>query len=253
LRILGKNKASVFLSILFMKKIKFPAKNRGHADFDWLKANYSFSFARYFDPDRLSFGALRVLNDDFIAPAKGFPKHSHKNMEIITIPLEGKLKHEDSTGNAGVIERGEVQVMSAGTGIYHSEKNPDPDQRLNLLQIWISPKEKEIEPRYDQKKFEVKKNEFQCLVSPISQSNNETLGIHQNAYLYNLTIETHKELKYQLNDKIHGVFLFMIEGEIELANQNLSSRDAMEISETPEFNIKANKESKLICIEVPLK
>jgi redox-sensitive bicupin YhaK (pirin superfamily) len=167
-----------------MKTILHKADSRGHADHGWLNAHHSFSFAGYHDPERIHFGALRVLNDDIVAGGMGFGAHSHDNMEIITIPLSGQLEHKDSMGNTGVISKGEVQVMSAGTGIQHSEKNKNPDQPVNLLQIWVFPDKKNVAPRYDQKAFDLSaaRNRLLNIVSPMGSA--EGLNIHQHAWFH---------------------------------------------------------------------
>lgn len=234
-----------------MNKIIFKAETRGSYDYGWLKTNYSFSFNRYYNPDRMNFGKLRVLNDDIILPNKGFDTHSHDNMEIITIPLAGYLEHTDSTGTKGLISKGEVQIMSAGSGIYHSERNPSNDEILQLFQIWILPKDMNIEARYDQKKFNNldRLNKLQLIVSP--KKNHNALWINQDAFLYLSALYENHTLNYKLNISENLLYVMVIEGEIHIDNEILRKRDAIGISDFETINIKANKNSELLFIEVP--
>lgn len=236
-----------------MKAIYYKASERGHANHGWLDAWHSFSFAGFQNPEKVHFGALRVLNDDMIIGGRGFGMHPHDNMEIVTIPLSGDLEHADSMGNKGAIGKGEVQVMSAGTGIHHSERNKNIDRALRLLQIWVFPKVKDIEPRYDQRAFPIedRKNKFQTLVSPLS-ANDGGMGMNQDAWFSLTNLEQDKELTYTPKLSTNGVYAFVIEGEAEINGQVLSRRDALGISETNEILIKANTDSEILLIDVPM-
>lgn len=230
-------------------------ESRGTANFGWLKANFSFSFGNYYNPERVQFGALRVLNDDCISGGLGFGLHPHENMEIVTIPLEGRLKHFDSIGNEGFIEPSEVQVMSAGTGIEHSEFNANTDVDLKLLQIWVFPEKQGVEPRYDQKKFDLveKKNTFVSVVCPMDKMDIDALGVYQQCYFNLGFFEASFLINYKLRIAGNGVFLFLIEGEIEVDGQSINNRDAMEIVEIEALDIIVKRESKILLIEVPIK
>jgi len=237
-----------------MKTELHPANTRGTADHGWLKTAYSFSFSSYHNPARIHFGALRVLNDDFVAGGMGFGKHPHDNMEIVTIPLKGALAHEDSAGNKGIIQAGDVQIMSAGSGIYHSEFNASPSESVELFQIWVMPKLKNITPRYDQRTFEPKnfKGQWKTVASPLG-SNIDSLQVNQDAY-FNLTeLDLNDTLDYSLHGPLQGAFLIVIEGAIEVENNTLGRRDAIGISETDKIQIKATSiETKALLIEIPM-
>ena len=235
-----------------MKKVFYPEDSRGKFDFGWLKTNHSFSFGNYYNPERINFGMLRVLNDDFVQGGQGFDTHPHKDMEIITIPLSGALEHKDSTGGRGVLYPNEVQVMSAGTGIEHSEFNHLKDETSNFLQIWILPNKKGHQPRYDQKYFnkEERKNKLQLIVSP--EKENGSLWINQNAFIYLTELDQNIEMIYDLHSSKNGVYLFLISGEISAADQILHKRDAIGIWETNSFKINAIKDSFILLIEVPM-
>ncbi len=233
-----------------MKTIYYKADQRGHENHGWLNAYHSFSFANYYDPEKIHFGALRVLNDDTIAPGEGFGTHPHDNMEIITILLSGALEHQDSMGNHGVIRNGEIQVMSAGTGIQHSEFNHNKDQELKLLQIWVYPNQQNVEPRYDQISLPQKENELIQIVSP--DKNDDGVWIHQNAWFHLGNLNSGWNCNYTLKGNNHGVFIFVIEGKIEINNQVLGKRDALSVSETNHFQIRALNDSKILLMEVPL-
>ena len=238
-----------------MKLEKFPAETRGFANHGWLQANHSFSFANFYDPNRLHYGALRVLNDDLIAPGTGFSTHPHQNMEIITIPLSGVLKHKDSMSNEWLyVKPNEVQVMSAGKGIYHSEMNGSTEDHLSLFQIWIIPNKDGVEPRYNQEAFnpEERKNKLQVLVSSLDDSNKNGLKIHQDAKLSRIDLDEGKTFKYDLKSEKHGVYIMNISGNIAVDNQELSNRDALGVSKTTTFSIQANTNSELLFIEVPM-
>ncbi len=238
-----------------MKTKLFEANSRGNADHGWLKANFSFSFGNYYNPERVQFGMLRVLNDDTIAGGMGFGTHPHANMEIITIPLEGGLKHRDSMGNEGVIRFGEVQVMSAGTGIQHSEMNASQNETSKTLQLWVFPDEEDVLPRYDQKSFDIENqiNTFVNIVSPKDKNDGNALWVYQQTF-FNLGIfEKDTSITHKVNIPENGVYLFLIEGEIEVDNQILKTRDAMGIIDFEQFEIKINSKSKILLIEVPMK
>ena len=239
-----------------MKTKIYKANERGTANYGWLKANYSFSFSNYYNPEKLSFGALRVLNDDSIDAGMGFGRHPHENMEIITIPLEGSLKHRDSMGNKWIpIETGEVQVMSAGSGVQHSEMNNSLTDPINLFQIWIIPNKLQVEPRYDQKKFEAseRKNKLQVLVSSIDEITNGSLKIHQDAQISRIDLNENSNFRYKLKSENHGVYVMVIEGSISLQNAVLNKRDAIGIEQAIEFELLATKKTELLFIEVPMK
>lgn len=228
--------------------------DRGTADFGWLKANFSFSFGNYFNPNKIQFGALRVLNDDFIAAGMGFGTHPHENMEIITIPLEGGLQHRDSMGNEAIVRFGEVQVMSAGTGIQHSEMNPSQTEPAKTLQLWVFPEKQNVTPRYDQKSFDLesKINTFVNIVSPNNKNDGNALWVYQQTFFSLGILEANKSINYKINIQNNGVYLFLIEGEIEVNGAVANERDAFEITDFEEFNIKINKKSKILLIEVPM-
>ncbi|HSQ45611.1 MAG TPA: pirin family protein [Lutibacter sp.] len=238
-----------------MKKIRYKAADRGKANYGWLEANYSFSFANYYDPEKVNFGALRVLNNDTIQGGMGFGTHPHDNMEIITIPLKGSLKHKDSMGNKWIaIETGEVQVMSAGSGLQHSEMNNLPNEEIELFQIWIFPDKNEVEPRYDQLKFDPseRKNKLQILVSSIDDDLKNTLKIHQDVLISSVDLDDNLEFSYTLKSENHGLYVMVVEGEINIDNEILGNKDAIGISETKSVNIKAKSASELLFIEVPM-
>jgi len=235
-----------------MKKIIHRANSRGHFDYGWLKTYHTFSFSSYHDPERVNFGMLRVLNDDTIEGGQGFGTHPHNDMEIVTIPLEGALAHKDSTGSEGVIYPDEIQVMSAGTGIRHSEYNHLNDGTTKLLQIWVFPDKKGHKPRYGQKFFdsEERKNKLQYVVSPSKKDDN--LWLNQDAYFALADLDKDKSLSYKVHTKGNGVYLFLIDGEIFVGDEILSKRDGIGIWETDKFSITANSDSKLLLIEVPM-
>lgn len=235
------------------KTIVHKANTRGHADHGWLNAHHSFSFAGYHDPERVHFGMLRVLNDDIVSQGMGFGKHPHDNMEIITIILEGALEHKDSMGHTQAIHPNEVQVMSAGTGVFHSEYNHNRDKKVNLLQLWIFPDKRNVEPRYDQKVFaaEERVNKLQTLVSSID-GNDEGLKIHQDARIYRTTLEEGKSLSHVIKGNHHGVYAFVIDGSVNINGEDLDKRDAAGISGVEQLDIKALANTDLLLIEVPM-
>lgn len=238
-----------------MKTIIHKAASRGFANHGWLQANHSFSFANYYNPEKVHFGALRVLNDDVVAPKMGFGTHPHNNMEIITIPLKGVLKHRDNMHDKWQpVLPGEVQVMSAGTGVQHSEINGSTDEHLSLFQIWIMPDKQNVKPRYDQKAFSEldRKNKLQTLVTSIDKDFEGSLKIHQDAIISRIDLDKDKTFNYQLNSENHGVYVMNIHGNISINDHDLETRDAVGISETSAFEIKANEDSALLFIEVPM-
>ncbi|MEO6347231.1 MAG: pirin family protein [Aquaticitalea sp.] len=238
-----------------MKTIIHKSTDRGHANHGWLKANHSFSFANYFDRDKMQFGALRVLNDDVIAPEMGFGTHPHDNMEIITIPLSGSLKHRDNMNSSWqTIEAGEVQVMSAGTGLQHSEVNGSDSEYLNLFQIWIIPNKRNVEPRYGQKQFDKieRQNRLQIVVSSIDNPYDGSLNIHQDAKISRLDLSTETTFEYKPKSKSHGVYVMNIHGSVSIGTDELQQRDAIGISETDSFKIVSQEDSELLLIEVPM-
>jgi redox-sensitive bicupin YhaK (pirin superfamily) len=235
-----------------MNTIIHRAPTRGKADFGWLKANYYFSFANYYDPSRIHFGMLRVVNDDYVDGGMGFSPHPHNDMEIITIPHSGSIAHKDSSGGQGVITAGEVQVMSAGSGVTHSEFNGSKTEPLTLFQIWIFPNAKGLKPRYDQKKFDVekRKNNFQLLVS--NDGRNDSLMINQDAFLSMIELEAGEAKTYKNYLSKNGVYLIVVEGEITLSGEKLKRRDAIGITEAEEFHFETISKCKLLFIEVPM-
>jgi len=236
-----------------MKTILHKAADRGHANHGWLDSHHSFSFAHFYDPEKIHFGALRVLNDDIVTGGMGFGMHPHDNMEIISIPLSGDLEHKDSMGNTGVIRQNDVQLMSAGTGIQHSEYNKNKDKLVNFLQIWVFPKKKNIAPRYDQKtlKAEDRANKLQVIVSPDGTSD-DAVKINQDAWFNLGTLSKGTDVKYQLHDKTHGVYLFVIEGDVTVNGQKLNKRDGLGVSEADTVSIEADSNSEVLLMEVPM-
>lgn len=236
-----------------MQNILYTSDSRGHIKIDWLESFHTFSFATYHNPDRMSFGLMRVLNDDIVKPSTGFDPHSHQNMEIITIPLEGSLFHQDHLGNRSTIKKGEVQIMSAGTGIMHSEHNPSGTENVNLFQVWIFPKEKQIMPRYGQKAFLEKDrtNKLQCVVSPDERDG--SLWINQDAFIYLSRLDKSKSISYQLqNAKEHGVFLMSIDGNVNVNGIALKKRDAIGVWDISVLEIKADSDCEFVLFEVPM-
>jgi redox-sensitive bicupin YhaK (pirin superfamily) len=230
----------------------YKANSRGHADHGWLNSFHSFSFASYNDPDRVHFGALRVLNDDVVAPGMGFGVHPHDNMEIVSIPLRGALEHKDSTGRNEVIRTNDVQIMSAGSGIRHSEFNASKTDDVNFLQVWVFPKKRNIEPRYEQKTFSAsdRVNKFQVVVSP--EKGEGGVWINQDSWFSLAEIEEGKSIDYKLHKPGNGVYFFVLEGGVELDGQGLEKRDAIAITEQTDIRVKANANTSLLAIEVPL-
>lgn len=235
-----------------MQIIQHPANDRGTVNMGWLQSRHSFSFGSWYNPEKVHFGALRVLNDDTVLGGQGFGKHPHDNMEIVSIPLSGELAHADSTGNSGIIKVGDVQIMSAGSGIAHSEFNASKSEPVHFLQIWIFPKLENIKPRYGQKYFDPanRQDAWQVVISPIE--NDGALLINQDAYFSRANISANKELPYKLHTKGNGVYLFLLEGSIEVNGTVLNRRDAIGISDIDEFAVKALTDSEVLAIEVPM-
>ncbi len=238
-----------------MKKVKsvlHKAETRGHANHGWLDSHHSFSFANYYNPERMNFGVLRVLNDDVVAGAKGFNTHPHDNMEIISIPLKGDLEHKDSMGNVAVIKEGDVQVMSAGTGIYHSEFNKNADKEVKFLQIWMFPNKKDVNPRYDQISLKdiSQKNSFTQILSP--NRNDAGVWVHQNAWFHLGEFESGCQTNYKIKIPSNGIYIFVLEGDVKINDQDLSKRDGYGLWETSEILVEAKSECKILIMDVPM-
>lgn len=235
-----------------MNIIIHKAEQRGQAEHGWLHARHSFSFADFHDPRRMGFGKLRVINDDIIDPGAGFDSHGHDNMEIVTVPLSGTLQHRDSMGHTQVIHSGEVQRMSAGNGIRHSEYNHSQSEPLNLLQVWVLPKERDVAPGYVQKDFDAdgRKNRWQLLVSPDAEDG--AIGINQDAWFLRGDFAAGQHGHYHLHQPEHGVYLFVIDGRVEVADTALGRRDAIGLTELTDFELTVQQDSQLLLIEVPM-
>ncbi|CAM2797516.1 pirin family protein [Flavobacterium frigoris] len=229
------------------------ADTRGHADHGWLNAYHSFSFASWYNPERVQFGALRVLNDDTVAAGMGFGTHPHDNMEIITIPLEGDLAHKDSMGNTEIIKNGDVQVMSAGTGVKHSEFNPNEDQRTKLLQIWVFPNKRDVEPRYQQVTLnpEERKNKLQQILSPNAED--EGVWIHQDAWFHLGKFDKGVTATYDLKKEGNGVYAFILSGNLTINGQELETRDGFGIWDVTALDIEATSDAEFLLMEIPMK
>jgi quercetin 2,3-dioxygenase len=237
-----------------MRSRLFPEKERGKADHGWLQANFSFSFGNYYNPDLVQFGMLRVLNDDTIGAGMGFGTHPHNDMEIITIPLEGGLTHRDSMGNQATVRFGEVQVMSAGTGIQHSEMNASQAEQAKTLQLWIFPEKEGVTPRYDQKGFDLEgqRNSLVTIVTPKDKNDGNALWIHQQAFLYLGVFDAGQTIDYKVNIQGNGVYVFLIEGQLEINGEAINQRDAYGVVESEHFDIQVKAPSKILIIEVPM-
>ena len=235
-----------------MKSVLHKAETRGLANHGWLNSRHTFSFANYNNPERVHFGVLRVLNDDIVAPGRGFSTHPHDNMEIISIPLEGDLEHKDSMGNIAVIREGDVQVMSAGTGITHSEYNKNADKEVKFLQIWVFPNKRGVTPRYDQIKLSEAKmdNQFAQILSP--NSDDEGVWIHQNAWFHMADLKKGKALDYKLKQTGNGVYFFILKGDVEIGNQPLQSRDGYGVWDVDKLDITATADARILAMEVPM-
>jgi redox-sensitive bicupin YhaK (pirin superfamily) len=235
-----------------MKTTLHRSDTRGHADHGWLESYHTFSFANYYSQERIHFGALRVLNDDRVAPGRGFGTHPHDNMEIISIPLEGDLEHKDSMGNTTVIREGDLQVMSAGTGIFHSEYNRNQDREVKFLQIWVFPNKKNVEPRYDQislRDFE-QKNVFFQVLSPHNED--QGVWIHQDAWFHLGNFDPGITTAYKLQKNGNGVYVFMLEGEADVAGSILGRRDGIGIADANEIPFNTISDTKFLIMEVPM-
>jgi redox-sensitive bicupin YhaK (pirin superfamily) len=235
-----------------MTQILHKDDSRGLADHGWLVSRHTFSFADYYNPQRMNFGLLRVINDDIVKPGMGFGTHPHENMEIISIPLAGSLRHQDSLGSRHVITAGEVQVMSAGSGLTHSEYNNSDLEDVNFLQIWVFPEQKNIPPRYGQQRFDqaARHNRFQTLVSPARES--DAIWINQQAWFSMVDLDAGASLSYQKHQPKSGIYFFVISGQLEIAGQLLERRDGLGLSAAGEVDIRANSQAELLCIEVPM-
>lgn len=228
------------------------AATRGHANHGWLNSHHTFSFGNYYNPDRMHFGVLRVLNDDSVKGGMGFGTHPHDNMEIISIPLEGDLQHKDSMGNTAVIKQGDIQVMSAGTGIYHSEQNSNKEETVKFLQIWIFPNKKNVTPRYDQVTLNVadRYNKLQQVLSP--NADDAGVWIYQDAWFNMGNLDKGIAVNYDLKKEGNGVYAFVLKGDVTINGQQLNTRDGFGISDVMELNITADSDAEILLMEVPM-
>ncbi len=251
--IVGFNHLPNTTSKIMANTVLHKAETRGHANHGWLNSHHTFSFANYYNPERMHFGVLRVLNDDIVRGGNGFGRHPHDNMEIISIPLEGDLEHQDSMGNIAVIKNGDIQVMSAGTGITHSEKNKSLSNEVKFLQIWVFPNKKNVEPRYDQLTLnaEDRKNKLQQILSP--SQDDDGVWIHQDAWFHLGSLDEGNTQSYQLKKEGNGVYIFVINGEITVGDQKLNNRDGFGIWDVSEINILADTNAEVLVMEVPMK
>ncbi len=237
-----------------MKTIIHRAENRGHANHGWLNAKHSFSFASWYDPTKIHFGALRVLNDDEVAKGMGFGKHPHDNMEIITLVQEGALEHKDSMGNGSIMKPNDVQVMSAGTGVFHSEMNPSKEEAVKLFQIWVFPDKANVTPRYDQQTFlpEGRKNQWQEVIKPDTQTSGTGIFIHQQAWFNLADLDENNSITYTGKKEGNGAYVFIIDGDVEVAGEKLKRRDAIGITDFTSFDIKANTNARILVMDLPM-
>ncbi len=235
-----------------MQSTIYPANKRGVANHGWLKSFHSFSFAQFYNPELMNFGLLRVLNDDTVSGGMGFGTHGHDNMEIISIALEGELKHKDSMGTEAIIRQGDVQIMSAGTGIRHSEQNNSSEKEVKFLQIWIIPKNRNISPRYDQRNFsdEALKNKMLTVVAPDKPG--EAIYINQDAYLSLGVFDADSTIEYKIQNPGNGAFVFVLEGEVKIGSHSLGKRDAIGIEDSEIFELEISKNSTVLLIDVPM-
>ena len=234
-------------------KVIHKAASRGVADHGWLNSRHTFSFSNYYQPDRMNFGVLRVLNDDIVNEGMGFGTHPHDNMEIISIPLEGDLEHRDSMGNTAVIRKGDIQVMSAGSGITHSEYNKNKDQKVKFLQIWVIPNKQNVSPRYDQITLneQDRVNKLQQILSP--NSDDDGVWIHQNAWFHMTKLDKDFSLDYQLKDQSNGVYAFILKGNFTIQGESLNERDGIGLWNLETLNIEANsQDAELLLMELPM-
>ncbi|MBK9459420.1 MAG: pirin family protein [Sphingobacteriales bacterium] len=252
LDIVGFNHLPNKQNIIMANTILHPADTRGDANHGWLHSKHTFSFANYYNPDRMHFGVLRVLNDDIVAAGMGFGTHPHDNMEIISIPLEGDLEHKDSMGNVAVIRNGDIQVMSAGTGITHSEYNKNKSQQVKFLQIWVFPNKRNVTPRYDQITLNPadRHNKLQQIVSP--NPNDAGVWINQNAWFNLGNFDQNVSTEYTLNNKNNGLYVFNLSGNLEINGQTLNPRDGFGIWDTDKVSIKAQTNAEFLLMEVPM-
>jgi quercetin 2,3-dioxygenase len=235
-----------------MKTTLHRAETRGHANHGWLNSYHSFSFAGYYDPARMHFGVLRVLNDDTVAAGMGFGKHPHDNMEIISIPTFGDLKHQDSMGNETIIKEGDIQIMSAGTGIAHSEMNANRDREVRFFQIWIFPNKKNVSPRYDQYTIDVNKMHNNLLQILGPHADEEGVWIHQDAWFSMGKLDKGFETNYKLKKQGNGIYAFVIEGEVSINGESLKRRDGLGIEDAEALEITADSDAKLLLMEIPM-
>lgn len=235
-----------------MKTILHRAESRGHANHGWLDSHHTFSFAGYYEPTRVHFGLLRVLNDDIVKGGMGFGQHPHDNMEIVSIPLQGALEHRDNTGGHAIIRSGEVQIMSAGSGIAHSEKNASSTDDVNFLQIWVFPRQRNIQPRYEQRLFDksARKDTLQAVVSPGKESG--ALWINQDAWFTLTDLSPGTSVDYTLHRKDSGVYVFVINGEVSIGDQALNRRDGLGVYDTERITLHGQRDAEVLLIEVPL-
>lgn len=253
LELIGFNHLPNTNSKIMANTILHKANTRGHANHGWLDSHHTFSFANYYNPERMHFGVLRVLNDDRVDPGMGFGTHPHDNMEIISIPLEGDLEHKDSMGNVAVIKHGDIQVMSAGTGIQHSEFNRNKDKLTKFLQIWVFPNKKNVKPRYDQITLNIKDrhNKLQQILSP--NENDEGVWIHQDAWFHLGEFDKNFKTNYKFKKEGNGVYAFVIKGGFNLNGQDLNERDGMGIWNTNSLEIAAKSDkAEILLMEVPM-
>ncbi len=235
-----------------MKSVLHKANTRGHVNHGWLDSNHTFSFANYYNPQRMNFGVLRVLNDDRVMAGRGFGTHPHDNMEIISIPLDGDLEHKDSMGNVAVIKKGDVQLMSAGTGIFHSEYNKNSDKEVKFLQIWLFPNKRDVNPRYDQISLNNKETNDRLVQILSPNQEDEGVWIHQNAWFHMGNLSKGKSVEYKIKDSRNGVYAFIIDGDVSIEGQELNRRDGYGVWDTDKINIDAISNARVLLMEVPM-
>lgn len=235
-----------------MKSVLHKANTRGHVNHGWLDSNHTFSFANYYNPQRMNFGVLRVLNDDRVMAGRGFGTHPHDNMEIISIPLDGDLEHKDSMGNVAVIKKGDVQLMSAGTGIFHSEYNKNSDKEVKFLQIWLFPNKRDVNPRYDQISLNNEETNDRLVQILSPNQDDEGVWIHQNAWFHMGNLSKGKSVEYKIKDSRNGVYAFIIDGDVSIEGQELNRRDGYGVWDTDKINIDAISNARVLLMEVPM-
>lgn len=252
LEVLGFNHIPNTNSIVMANTVLHKAATRGNANHGWLQSYHTFSFANYYNPERMHFGVLRVLNDDTVDAGRGFGTHPHDNMEIISIPLEGDLEHKDSMGNVAVIKNGDIQVMSAGSGITHSEYNRNKDSKVKFLQIWVFPNKKNVTPRYDQLALNLsdRKNKIQQVLSP--NPDDEGVWIHQDAWFHLADFDKGVKQEYKIHKKGNGVYVFVLRGDITVNDQKLNTRDGLGVWDTDAISISADSDSEFLLMDVPM-